>query len=150
MSYKITDACNGCGACLRLCPVNAISGEKGKLHVIDGAICIECGVCGRICTQMSVLDSLGIICNRIKRSEWPKPIIDKGLCMSCTICLESCPVACLVLSEAGKPDDPHAYPFLKQVKACIGCGFCAMDCPVNAITMSIQVREDKEQVAPKR
>ena len=40
MSFSITDACNGCGACKRICPADAIGGEKKKLHVIDDTLCI--------------------------------------------------------------------------------------------------------------
>ncbi len=50
ISYHIDrDRCAGCGACARICPVEAISGEKEKLHVIDQKICIQCGACLSTC-----------------------------------------------------------------------------------------------------
>ncbi len=45
----IEEACNGCGACLRPCPQEAISGEKKKVHRIDQEKCIKCGICFDIC-----------------------------------------------------------------------------------------------------
>ena len=39
------DKCKGCGKCRRNCPMEAISGEARKLHVIDPEKCINCGAC---------------------------------------------------------------------------------------------------------
>jgi NADH:ubiquinone oxidoreductase subunit F (NADH-binding)/(2Fe-2S) ferredoxin/NAD-dependent dihydropyrimidine dehydrogenase PreA subunit len=41
----ITDKCIGCTVCARKCPVNCISGEKKKPHLIDQSKCIKCGAC---------------------------------------------------------------------------------------------------------
>ena len=136
MAYKITDACDGCGACKKICPVDAIYGEKKALHVIEDALCIECGACGRICPRGVVQDGFGIVCEMIKRSGWEKPVFDRKKCVSCMICMDACPVGCLSLSEAVS-GDPHGYPYLDKEKACIGCGFCAFECPVGAITMEV-------------
>lgn len=43
------DKCIGCGACVGICPVSAISmDDQGKLQ-IDPAVCIKCGACEATC-----------------------------------------------------------------------------------------------------
>jgi NADH-quinone oxidoreductase subunit F len=41
--------CVGCLLCLKSCPVEAISGERKKVHVIDQELCIKCGACLEVC-----------------------------------------------------------------------------------------------------
>jgi len=47
--------CIGCGACLKACPVDAVSGEKKKAHKINLKKCIKCGACSEICPAGAVL-----------------------------------------------------------------------------------------------
>ncbi|OIN97686.1 NADH dehydrogenase [Candidatus Desantisbacteria bacterium CG1_02_38_46] len=48
--YEIlADKCTGCGACLKVCPQEAISGEKKKVHTITQEKCIKCGICMDTC-----------------------------------------------------------------------------------------------------
>jgi len=43
------ELCNGCGACRRKCPAEAISGEPKAPHLIREEICIKCGICLETC-----------------------------------------------------------------------------------------------------
>ena len=143
MSYTITEKCNGCGACMRVCPTVSISGEKKKPHAISVNLCIECGACGRICPQSAVMDAEGVSCIMIKRSEWLKPEIALEACVACGICIDACPVGCLAMSEQPRNKGVDAYPYLKDARACIGCGFCSQECPLDVTVMQKPVKERK-------
>jgi NADH-quinone oxidoreductase subunit F len=50
LSYMVlAEFCKGCGACKRVCPAGAISGEKKQPHKIDSDICVKCGACFEAC-----------------------------------------------------------------------------------------------------
>lgn len=56
LTYSIVaENCTGCGACVRACSSNAITGEKKQPHVIDPDLCIKCGACFEVCSFDAVL-----------------------------------------------------------------------------------------------
>ncbi len=61
LSYYIDTAkCQACMICARRCPVQAIEGSKGQVHVIDQDKCIKCGTCYQACpSRFSAVQELG-------------------------------------------------------------------------------------------
>jgi len=55
IKYEINDKCNGCIACVSACAVHAITGEKGKVHILNQDLCDKCGACHAVC-QHSAID----------------------------------------------------------------------------------------------
>jgi NADH:ubiquinone oxidoreductase subunit F (NADH-binding)/ferredoxin len=50
IAYSIDpEKCTGCMLCRKRCPVEAITGEKKKVHTLDPEKCIKCGVCYDSC-----------------------------------------------------------------------------------------------------
>ncbi|MGQ9544551.1 MAG: 4Fe-4S binding protein [Candidatus Bathycorpusculaceae bacterium] len=52
-AFVIADLCNGCKACVPICPVNAISMKEDKAK-IDPFQCIGCGACIPVCPQEAI------------------------------------------------------------------------------------------------
>ncbi len=54
ITYTILeDRCTGCGACLKLCPQQAID-AYGLIHTIDPAKCVRCGICRDACPFQAI------------------------------------------------------------------------------------------------
>lgn len=45
----LAEFCTGCGACKRVCPAGAVSGERKQVHRIDPELCVKCGACFEAC-----------------------------------------------------------------------------------------------------
>jgi len=53
--FILPDKCTGCMACIKVCPPNAITGEKRQPHVIDQNKCIRCGACCDKCRFNAII-----------------------------------------------------------------------------------------------
>ncbi|HUW63064.1 MAG TPA: NADH-quinone oxidoreductase subunit NuoF [Candidatus Bathyarchaeia archaeon] len=49
------EKCIGCMVCARICPQDAISGQKKQAHVIEEARCIKCGMCYEACKNDAIV-----------------------------------------------------------------------------------------------
>ena len=51
-TFFVTDACNGCGTCVRECPEQCIA--EGAPCEIDQNHCLRCGICAEVCPQQAI------------------------------------------------------------------------------------------------
>lgn len=131
LAHRITEACIGCTACVNVCPVDCITGDRNVIHSIDANICIDCGVCGRVCPAGCIFDEEGNQAARVRRNEWPKPIVLEDNCTGCTYCVDICPFDCLAISD--NAGSFHGVAELVDPKSCVGCFLCEDVCLKRAI-----------------
>lgn len=132
MPHFIHDTCIGCTACVRVCPTDAITGERKALHKIDPLLCIDCGACARACPVECIENHEGVHPARIaKRAQWPKPVVDPILCTGCNFCVDVCPWDCLELTDGHF----HGTAVLVKPLECVGCSMCAEVCAKGAIVV---------------
>jgi len=136
MYHTIDEICIGCGACKKVCPTDAITGDKKELHVIDGKSCINCSSCGRVCPKGAVKGYSGSVIDKVKKSEWLKPGILKDKCYACENCVAVCPVGALSMKDENLPLTEN-YAVLSSPEKCISCGWCFDNCQFDAITMEV-------------
>jgi len=56
MQYSISETdCIGCGACKKVCPTEAIEGERKQGHRILSELCSKCGSCKDVCKVNAVM-----------------------------------------------------------------------------------------------
>lgn len=104
------------------------------MHSISASLCIECGACGRICPESAVLDDQKRTIARMKKTEWPKPLISVELCVACENCVAACPTHALAMADEQLPlAENHAV--LAQPAKCVSCGWCKDNCLFDAIEM---------------
>ncbi len=131
MAHLITDRCDGCSACVRQCPTQAIVGTFKVRYQVEPDLCIDCSVCGNVCARGAVHDQHGDPVPHVARPDRLRPVVDTTVCNGCALCLDICPVACR--SVTGRKFFGISY--LTHSLRCTSCGECATICIKHAITM---------------
>lgn len=62
-----------------------------------------------------------------------RPVFEFDRCVSCSICVQACPVSSIELRESAGGSDRNLYPLL--LDGCLGCGSCERACPMGAVKM---------------
>ncbi len=135
MSYKINDNCVGCTLCAKSCPVEAITGVLKEKHEINEKRCIECGVCGNICSKEAIANADGVICVKLPKAQWKKPVVNETRCTGCAMCVNVCGANSLTISYPKFQGDLKLFAELTKPETCVSCSMCKEICPVKAITM---------------
>ena len=132
MTHIIHETCIGCTICARKCPVECISGDLKKLHVIDEKICIDCGVCAIYCPVECISDPSGNIVPKMKPTEIPKALVNREACSGCDFCVDICPFDCITLQD--RDDDSGFFKVAVVDEAeCVSCRLCETVCMKDAI-----------------
>ena len=56
VAHKITEECINCGACIDVCPEEAIT-EGDEISVIDPEKCTDCGSCVEVCPTDAIVEA---------------------------------------------------------------------------------------------
>ncbi len=107
------------------------------MYYIDPELCIDCGACGVVCPDESILDTHGRLCDQLKAKQRPKAYVELEKCIGCVYCENTCPFDCITMEPAPHQIAAHAGNAARvavvQEKKCTGCTVCEIDCPYDAI-----------------
>jgi NADH:ubiquinone oxidoreductase subunit F (NADH-binding)/Pyruvate/2-oxoacid:ferredoxin oxidoreductase delta subunit len=51
----LSERCNGCTLCVKVCPANAIQGALKELHTLDVTLCTQCHSCVEVCAKHAIV-----------------------------------------------------------------------------------------------
>ena len=77
--------CTQCGACIDICPVEAITRDKNGIVRINKKVCVGCFMCVGFCPELAMF----------MHDDYIEPF----KCISCGQCAKSCPTGAIYISE---------------------------------------------------
>jgi len=72
------ERCVGCGACVEVCPAQAISIVDGKAK-INADKCVDCGRCAQVCSQEAIYPGAGAQQSFSLNQGWMSPPSGLGM-----------------------------------------------------------------------
>jgi len=72
-------------------------------------------------------------------------LIDEEICTGCEVCIEFCPVDCIIVVPNANPDLINNICRVVQ-QDCIGCKLCVKDCPWECISMVPRERQQSGDI----
>ncbi len=79
---------------------------------------------------ISDMDTFGNLAEKVRRTDWPRPVVEEELCSGCRYCVDVCPFECL--SMAAECGPWRGVAVLTNAKACVGCYLCEAACDKGA------------------
>ncbi len=155
---EFLERCLKCGACMKVCPTNAIQpalaegGFEGLWTPIllfrVGSCELECTLCGQVCPTGAIRsvtrdEKLGLGAWQGRPLRIGTAFFDRGRCLPwamgvpCVVCQEVCPVSPKAIftkpTEFTRRDGTTVTLDLPHVDPglCTGCGICETECPVH-------------------
>ena len=77
--------CTQCGACIDVCPVQAITRDKNGIVRINKKACVGCFMCVAACPEDAMM--------------YNKDLIEPFKCISCGICTQACPTGAIEIKD---------------------------------------------------
>ena len=131
----LVEACSRCGACVDVCPADAIfalevsAGAAEGTPVIDPdrAACVVCeGLqCTHVCPSGALLPIVEPSDIRMGVAEVYGALCVRSAGEACTLCVERCPMGetAIRFTDEGPPTVYES--------GCVGCGVCQFSCPTD-------------------
>ena len=136
------DACQRCGACVEVCPADAIflfddaTGAASGTPAIDAdkAACVVCDglLCTHVCPSGALLPLDNPHSIRMGVAEVYDPLCVRSNGEACTICSDQCPIGRAVIRF------PNDGPPTVTTPGCVGCGVCQLYCPTTPAAIVIK------------
>ena len=130
---RLVETCHRCGACVEICPADAIlavdeaDGDAAGTPMIDPdrAACVVCDElrCTTVCPSGALRPIRHSHMIRMGLAEVYHPLCVRAGGEACTLCVDRCPLgeAAIRVRDEGPPEVLSS--------GCVGCGVCQLCCP---------------------